>query len=346
MNNYTFCIQYHLKWILSVVLRFTLPNNCFSQSISLDSSNHIKVEKVFYDSNANILSPNDSLKAKFYRVINYKDGIINGPVSDYYISGRPYMTGYYKNGIISQGNENGTFTYYFEDGKVFQVRNYIDGLLDGVFIEYYPIGVKKASVSFSKGERYGCEYSWDENGKLTHKAFIENNQALNRTICDTITGENDSHTLNNTPSYNGGYGNEFPGGEFSVIGNSIYYKTNGLKVISISMVNDNETIISPSSIKIGQHFYVRIVVSGLKLKKDKYRYILAQRQDDLKDVSYGGTGNVNDEGKLDPLMVQLGGGISSLPNYVTSKQFYFSFKVVDRNSDGYLHGFLKFTVSK
>lgn len=337
--NYRFCTS-----LISIFLLTPITHQAQTPSPNTGRTN--SSNRIFFDSNANILNSQDSLKAKFYRVINYKDGSIYGPVSDYYISGKPYMTGYYKNGTISQGNENGTFTYYFESGKIFQVRNYIDGLLDGIFIEYYSTGIKKASVSFSKGERYGCEYSWDENGKLTHKAFIENNQALNKTICDTITGENEGHTSNNTPSYGGGYGNEFPGGEFNVISNSIYYKTNSLKVISISVIDDNGTALSPSAIKTNQHFYVSIIVSGLKLKKEKFRYILAQREDDLNGVSYGGTGNVNDEGKLDPLSVQLGGGIADLPYNVKSKEFYFSFKIVDRNSDAYLHGFFKFTVSK
>lgn len=123
--------------------------------------------KIFRDSNFQILDNKDSLKANYYSIITYKGENVYGAVRDFYKSGMPLAVGYYNGNNIGQGYENGKFTRYHENGKIFQTSNYVNGLLDGVYIEYYPSGLKKACVSYTMGKRYGCEYSWDENGKAS-----------------------------------------------------------------------------------------------------------------------------------------------------------------------------------
>lgn len=342
-------IKYLFKSISQISLPFVfqfISYNCHAQQNSTDSksiSNLDSTVKIYFDANANVLNKQDSINASYYRVIKYREGRVNGSITDYFKNGNPYMTGYYTDNNIGKGYENGKFTYYFENGNIFQVRNYINGVLDGVFLEFYPSGSKKASVSFVKGNRYGCEYAWDENGKIIRRAFIENNQSYDRVECDTTYREQ-KIVSEEKIKFKDSFNREFSEGEYKGFDNIFYYKTNSLRVQSISLTNDQGNKISPTNISLGQHFYVRIIVGGLISKNEKYKYILSQAQEDTDGVDYGGSGDVKDEGKLDPLWVELGGGILALPEGIISKDFYFSFKIKDRNSDAIIHGFFKFTI--
>jgi hypothetical protein len=187
-----------LQVSLSPILLQSIFNDCCAQKNTSTPTkisnvkNGDSIEKIFYDANTNILEEQDSIHARYFRIINYKDGKIHGSVTDYYISGKPLMIGYYSNNNASKGYENGKFIWYYENGNVFQSCSYVNGILDGAYIEYYPSGLKKALVSYSKGKRYGCEYAWDEIGKLIHKGFIENDILIDRAECDTnyiITGQ-------------------------------------------------------------------------------------------------------------------------------------------------------------
>ncbi len=159
----------------------TKTNDCIAQQTTQKELTVI----IYYDSALRILDAIDSNNANYYRVINYKGGEIDGPITDYYKSGKVMMSGYYSGATATKGNENGKFIYYYENGKEFQTYTYIKGVLEGDYTEYYPSGLKKALVTYSNGSRHGCEYAWDENGKLTHHAFIQNDQVNPNIECDT-----------------------------------------------------------------------------------------------------------------------------------------------------------------
>jgi antitoxin component YwqK of YwqJK toxin-antitoxin module len=140
-------------WILFtfVILVFTgILNYAVAQQNNLKET----TVKIFRDSNFQILDNKDSLKASYYSIITYKGENVYGAVRDFYKSGMPLAVGYYNGNYIGKGYENGKFIRYFENGKIFQISNYVNGLLDGVYIEYYPSGLKKACTSYTMGKKF------------------------------------------------------------------------------------------------------------------------------------------------------------------------------------------------
>jgi hypothetical protein len=304
--------------------------------------------RIFYDVNAKILDMQDSNQARYYRVINYRDSKILGPVTDYYISGMPYMIGYYTDNKIGKGYENGKFTYYFENGKIFQIRNYVNGLLDSAFLEFYPSGARKARVSYSKGNRYGCEYAWDENGNLIHQAFIENNQVTESFKCDTTNIDYET-IVDSTIRQHDFYSKIVPSqDDYKVIDNSFYFRAKRMKVLSISLVNDQDEKISFSHVKMRETLTLKIRFSGLILKDGMYHYLQEENLRDSEGVDMaGGTGDLSDDTKLDVIEARFIVGLSEpLPNNVTTKDFYLSINIQDRNSFAGLHGFIKYTIMR
>lgn len=172
-----------------VVLLWTIPLCSFAYTQQNSS------ETIFFNSNAEIINKEDSNNASYYRIINYKDGKLYGAVKDYYKNGKILMVGYYSNNI-GKGYENGQFTWYYVNGVVFQTCSYINGLLDGPYVECYPSGLKKASVAYSMGNRYGCEYAWNENGALIHKGFFANDSLFQSQDCDTNMSDQKIGTRN------------------------------------------------------------------------------------------------------------------------------------------------------
>ena len=152
----------------------------------LRAQSNDSVVKIYYDASGKILNEQNSNQAKYYRVINYKNENFTGEVKDFYPNGKLMMTGHYANNSIKKGNENGEFIWYYENGKIFQSCKYFNGLLNGPYTEFYQTGLKKTMISYVNGRRYGCEYAWNEQGIITHRAFMNENGTLEKSAeCDT-----------------------------------------------------------------------------------------------------------------------------------------------------------------
>jgi antitoxin component YwqK of YwqJK toxin-antitoxin module len=95
-------------------------------------------DTIYFNSSWRELNKFELSNSKYYRIINYKNGEIDGAIKDYFISGAIQMVGYYTNeGTV----QNGLFTYYYENGKM------------------------RSSVNFINGVKDGCEYEWREDGR-------------------------------------------------------------------------------------------------------------------------------------------------------------------------------------
>lgn len=124
--------------------------------------------------------------------IEFKDGLANGPVEEYYLNGKnkiitTFQKGhvinvfkeYYENGnlntlmsVNSNGLKEGTETDYYEDGSKWVISSYKDGLKNGSEIEYFQNGKVNQIINFKEGEREGVVKKWYENGNFEAQSMF------------------------------------------------------------------------------------------------------------------------------------------------------------------------------
>jgi antitoxin component YwqK of YwqJK toxin-antitoxin module len=142
-----------------------LLGQCLPKYNYFDKVNYVKLragsDKEFFNSDWQQIDVNDSQNASFYRITNYKDGKIQNPIIDYYISGAPQMVGNYS----EYGDlRNGLFTWYYENGQKESEVTYLSGWREGFFRSWHPNGKKKEEVNFINDKQSGCDYQWDDGG--------------------------------------------------------------------------------------------------------------------------------------------------------------------------------------
>ena len=129
-----------------------LAITCFSQT----------VDTIFYNNRWQI---SEKPFASYYRHATLVNGNpkleFNGPVTDYYESGKIEMTGMYRN-----GKREGLFRFYYPDGQLESEGHYQDNFLHEDWTYYYPGGRKKAVLNHrgKEGDFLVKEYI-DEKGK-------------------------------------------------------------------------------------------------------------------------------------------------------------------------------------
>jgi uncharacterized protein len=64
-----------------------------------------------------------------------------------------------------------THTFFYSSGKVKEVNNYKNGMLDGVVIGYYPNGAKNYEVQYEEDKKNGASRIYYLNGKLKSEAW-------------------------------------------------------------------------------------------------------------------------------------------------------------------------------
>jgi hypothetical protein len=65
------------------------------------------------------------------------------------------------------------FTTDFQDGTLLDYAYYVNGLQDGVEVEFYPSGAVHSYSVFDEGRLVGKSYEWYENGRI--KKYIDLN---------------------------------------------------------------------------------------------------------------------------------------------------------------------------
>lgn len=84
------------------------------------------------------------------------------------------LSGFYLIGKLSQGKEKGRWQYYTTDKILILEVTFVNGIIDGEVIHYYPDGTKKASVQYKKGKANGITVVYDEDGEVIEKSIYEN----------------------------------------------------------------------------------------------------------------------------------------------------------------------------
>lgn len=129
----------------------------------------------YFDSEWNRCQAKD---ASFYRLITYNapnkpDGI----VKDYYISGElqsEFSAVYLDYDDEGKNFHEGDATWYHKNGKIEQVRHYLNNKLNGPNEFYYASGQLQSSVMYDQGIRNGDALSYYQDGKPQTIAKYEN----------------------------------------------------------------------------------------------------------------------------------------------------------------------------
>ena len=124
-------------------------------------------DTIWFDSNWKKTSKNN---ASYYRCHCVEKA--NGYwLTDYYISGAVQMEGL----SLEQNAEvfQGTVKWYFENGKVFQIVNYKNGILFGTRKAFFENGNLKSETTYKNGKKDGVWKEYFEKGKLMESGTYE-----------------------------------------------------------------------------------------------------------------------------------------------------------------------------
>ena len=119
-------------------------------------------ETIWFDSNWNLTTKEN---AKYYRIAPKKveKGYL---IIDYYISGKKQMQGLSFTNEPNKEMYIGVVNYYYENEKLFQKVNYVQGKPEGNFIEYYNTGETQRIGKYANGFREGSWKTYYKNGKI------------------------------------------------------------------------------------------------------------------------------------------------------------------------------------
>ena len=112
-----------------------------------------------------LLEQRSTLQLK--RKENYKDGERDGLFEKYYDNGQLDFKGNYKD-----GKRDRLFEYYYENGQLMSKSNYKDGKREGLYEFYYENGQIETKSNYKDGEREFGEYYF-ENGQLDFKVNVK-----------------------------------------------------------------------------------------------------------------------------------------------------------------------------
>ncbi len=109
----------------------------------------------------------------------FKQGLEDSVWTEYYEDGKKKAEGTYK-----LGNYNGRAVWYFEDGKINIIGNYVNGLKDGNWVYYWNNPNKSPVVYEVKGKE-----TW-KVGKMTSQEQIIKKDDFNKSIEDPNQNQN------------------------------------------------------------------------------------------------------------------------------------------------------------
>jgi antitoxin component YwqK of YwqJK toxin-antitoxin module len=91
--------------------------------------------------------------------LNYKDGKLDGPSTDWHLNGQKRVERNYKD-----GKDDGLYTWWYENGQKRKEDTYKDGKKDGRWNEWYENGQKERECNYKNVKLISAEV-WKPNGK-------------------------------------------------------------------------------------------------------------------------------------------------------------------------------------
>lgn len=158
---------------------------------------------------------------------------------------------------------------------------------------------------------------------------------------ETRVTESTNSTLGNNKGH---YNNELPGATY-LSSQNVYYKSNKINVVEVYVVDGQDRQLTDLNVKVGTPIYIHIFFTGLRKNiTGKYQYTYSQYLENSDGKVEASSGDINEESKIAGVLLNIGGGLNSIPSNISHKEVYLSFRIKDRNSDGLTVGVLKFRV--
>lgn len=120
---------------------------------------YLQYRKSPYTGTCTILSSDSSKRV--IGIINYKKGICEGKAIFFHPNGKPKCIGTYHN-----GNMNGLWKFWDENGNLTHEISYKDDQFHGTFKSYYPSGKIKEKGKYFKNKPIGKWLFFSEDGKI------------------------------------------------------------------------------------------------------------------------------------------------------------------------------------
>ncbi|OUS00387.1 hypothetical protein A9Q86_10465 [Flavobacteriales bacterium 33_180_T64] len=99
----------------------------------------------------------------------YKNKPYNGPYINYYFNGIKKEEGFIKDGKVQ-----GLVKYYYRDGSLSNLRNFINNSLAGIQTNYYSNGNRKSTIKYVEGKKNGEFVEYFPNEKIKRKGYYKN----------------------------------------------------------------------------------------------------------------------------------------------------------------------------
>jgi hypothetical protein len=93
--------------------------------------------------------------------VTFKNGVKQGLMKTFYISGKVRQTFWYENGLRQDSSR-----WYFEEGQLFRTTPYKNDTVDGIQKQYYRTGGLKAKIGYIKGLRTPYIEEFTTEGKV------------------------------------------------------------------------------------------------------------------------------------------------------------------------------------
>lgn len=93
--------------------------------------------------------------------LTIKEGVVEGPASYYFASGKLMETG-----IFTKGQKDQKWVRFNENGSTSAIAFYNLGKKTGTWLVYDENGKKRFEMNYEDGEKTGIWTSWDENGSV------------------------------------------------------------------------------------------------------------------------------------------------------------------------------------
>ncbi len=90
-----------------------------------------------------------------------KEGVIDGPASYFYASGKLM-----ESGSFTKGQKDQKWTRYNENGTTSAIAFYTLGKKTGTWLVFDENGKKRFEMNYLNGEKTGIWTNWDENGSV------------------------------------------------------------------------------------------------------------------------------------------------------------------------------------
>lgn len=174
--------------------------------------------------------------------VNYKNGLIDGVLTEYYKDGKVSETT-----TFVAGKKNGAYKSYYKNGQLYEEANYQKDSLHGPASVYYKNGKLFKKITFDNNKKQGAYKEYYANGNLKEESNYENGEYSGISKGYLADGKSLMYLINYSKGlYNGECSNFFANGKTSKKGmykdgilNGAYtsYFPNGEKKSACNYVN-------------------------------------------------------------------------------------------------------------